>query len=199
MSITILLLAAGSSSRMGQSKQLLPVNGVPLLVRSVREALNACPDVTVVLGAQAEAHRSALAGIPLNIVVNPHWQKGMGNSLKQGLAHLLQIDPLVEGVLVMVCDQPGATSSHLVKLIKLATQSTKTIIASAYGNTQGVPALFKRQAFELLALIGDESGASKLIRQHPEMVDVIDLPGGDIDIDTPTDYQRFLNPPQNRR
>ncbi len=199
MSTTILLLAAGSSSRMGQSKQLLPVNGMPLLVDAAHEALNACPRVIVVLGAEAEAHRSALAGLPLNIVVNPHWQKGMGSSLKQGLAQLLQTDPSVEGVLVMVCDQPGATSSHLVKLIKLAAQSTKAIIASAYGNTQGVPALFKRQAFGLLSLIGDESGAAKLIRQHPEMVDVIDLPGGDIDIDTPTDYQRFVNPPQNRR
>lgn len=199
MSITILLLAAGSSTRMGQSKQLLPVNGMPLLVHAAHEALNACPRVIIVLGAEAEAHRSVLAGLSVKIVVNPHWQKGMGSSLKQGLAHILQAEPSLDGILVMVCDQPGATSSHLVNLINEASRSTKAIIASAYGNVRGVPAFFKRPSFDLLSSVGDDSGASKLIRQHPEMVDIIHLPNGDIDIDTPEDYQRFLNAPQNRR
>lgn len=199
MSIAILLLAAGSSSRMGQSKQLMPVKGVPLLVRSVREALHACPDVSVVLGAQADAHRSVLVGLPVHLVVNTHWQLGMGSSLKLGLANILQVSPSVDGILVMVCDQPGATSSHLARLIRQASHSTKAIIASAYGNVRGVPALFKHQAFELLSSISDEAGASKVIRQHPELVDVIDLPGGDIDIDTPEDYHRFLNSPERER
>ena len=90
--IGILLLAAGSSSRMGQSKQLLPIAGEQLLLKSTRVAMESEAEIVmVVLGANELAHRKIIEQLPVEITVNTEWQKGMGSSLKQGLTQLLKI------------------------------------------------------------------------------------------------------------
>jgi len=194
MTVNILLLAAGSSTRMGQSKQLMKIDGAPMLVRTAREALAACPEVTVVLGAEAESHRMVLRGTRVNTIENSEWQRGMGNSLKFGLAELRNANPGLDAVLIMVCDQPAVTSDHLKKLIERALQSTKSIIASAYKDTLGVPALFRKHHFDQLASIADGIGASKLIRDNKENVEAIALPHGEIDLDTLNDYLMYTTP-----
>lgn len=194
MKVTILLLAAGSSTRMGQSKQLMKIDGEPMLVRAAKQALAACPDVTVVLGAEAEAHRMVLRGTRVNTIENSEWQRGMGNTLKFGLAELRNANPGTDAVLIMVCDQPAVTSDHLKKLIERAGQSPKSIIASAYRDTLGVPALFRKQHFDQLAAIADGVGASKLIRENRDEVEPLALPHGEIDLDTLNDYLMYTTP-----
>ena len=89
MDISIILLAAGASSRMGQSKQLLLIEGEPLLLRSVKIALSGKPHhVVVVLGAGEHEHSNIIKHLPVEIVINTHWKNGMGSSIKAGLAHL---------------------------------------------------------------------------------------------------------------
>ncbi len=190
---TILLLAAGSSSRMGQSKQLLTVDGEALLTRSAKAACAAAPVVAVVLGARFEEHERALDGLPLIIVENKGWEKGMGNSLKAGLFELLRSVPDAQTVTIMVCDQPNISSAHLGRLLEQSGKTEKSIVASAYSGTLGVPALFKRDRFPDLQATTDEAGAAKLIRTHPEMVEAVDFPGGTIDLDTPEDYKAFTS------
>ena len=194
MNVAILLLAAGSSTRMGQSKQLMKIDGEPMLVRAAKQALSASPDVTVVLGAEAESHRMVLRGTRVSTIENSEWQRGMGNTLKFGLAELRNANPGMDAVLIMVCDQPAVTSDHLKKLIERAGQSSKSIIASAYKDTQGVPALFRKQHFDQLAAIADGVGASKLIRENREEVETITLPHGEIDLDTLNDYLMYTTP-----
>lgn len=194
MNVAILLLAAGSSTRMGQSKQLMKIDGEPMLVRAAKQALSASPDVTVVLGAEAESHRMVLRGTRVSTIENSEWQRGMGNTLKFGLAELRNANPGMDAVLIMVCDQPAVTSDHLKKLIERAGQSSKSIIASAYKDTLGVPALFRKQHFDQLAAIADGVGASKLIRENREEVETITLPHGEIDLDTLNDYLMYTTP-----
>ncbi|MEQ1588226.1 MAG: nucleotidyltransferase family protein, partial [Cyclobacteriaceae bacterium] len=108
--ISILVLAAGSSSRLGQSKQLFLVEGKTLLEKSALAALNSGAEhVVVVLGAQAALHKKVIENLPIGIVINDDWQKGMGNSLKVGLGHLITNYPETEAVIIMVCDQPFLT------------------------------------------------------------------------------------------
>jgi molybdenum cofactor cytidylyltransferase len=91
--ISILILAAGNSSRLGQSKQLVPIQGEPLLLKSVREAMGAqAESIVVVLGAQAEVHKKIIDTLPVEIVINTNWERGMGSSLKLGLKNLVLTD-----------------------------------------------------------------------------------------------------------
>lgn len=189
----ILLLAAGSSSRLGRSKQLLSINGEPLLLKSVNAAISAnAKKVVVVLGANENEHLKLIEKFPVEIIFNPTWQMGMGNSLKTGLSHLLKEDPNLRGVITMVCDQPLITASHLTKLIERFKETKNPIVASFYSGSAGVPAFFEKSLFERMLSINDEQGAKKIINQYPDLVSAVDFPEGAIDIDTEEDVKRFI-------
>lgn len=184
MPVSAIILAAGSSSRMGQSKQLLPWNNETLLTHAIKTAMESrVGHIYVVLGSNAEAHKKAIEGLPVSVVVNENWEKGMGSSLKAGLKHALQS----QAVLIMVCDQPFVTADHLNNLIEVANQN---IVASKYLDAVGVPALFNKEMFDDLMNIGDEEGARKVILKHPHVLIV--LPSG-MDLDTPEDYRNALS------
>lgn len=192
MTTHIVLLAAGSSSRMGSSKQLLQVTGEPMLVAAVRTALAASPYVTVVLGHRAAELSKLLEDFLVHAEEHTEWKKGMGSSLKAGIQAVQSSVPLADAVLVTLCDQPKVTSAHLQQLIQLAGTSAKKIIASSYNGTLGVPALFKRDLFMSLMDIADDAGASKLIRQHANDTEAIRFEGAGVDLDTPGDVDRFI-------
>lgn len=192
MSVAILLLAAGGSTRMGTSKQLLDIGGVPLLGHSVQTALDSgASSVVVVLGAQAEVHQQALAGLAAEVVVHPDWKKGMGSSLKAGLNYLLHRHDRPEAVMVLVCDQPRLRSQHLRELITTYRKTKKSIVASHYNGTDGVPALFDQSLFPELLMLPDELGARKVIAAHAESVVRVSFPEGAVDLDTPEDYRKY--------
>lgn len=191
--IGVIVLAAGSSSRMGQSKQLLPIEGEPLLLRSVKTALAIkAQNVVVVLGHREEAHGKIINHLPLDVIVNKGWSAGMGGSLKAGLTHILQVHPETQAILVMVCDQPDLNSSHLVKLVEGFYSTHKSIVASGYSNTTGVPALFSNQHFSEILSLDDSQGAKKVLEKNRDTLEVINFPEGATDLDTPEDYQNFV-------
>jgi molybdenum cofactor cytidylyltransferase len=187
MQVGIILLAAGNSSRLGQSKQLVQVSGIPMLRRSTEIAVQTKHPVVVVLGANAVAHQQVIADLKTEIVVNHSWQTGMGNSLKAGLTHLLKLQPNLDAAMILVCDQPYLSLAHLQKLIAAIQQQPKPIIASTYANVVGVPAIFKKELFTNLLGLADDSGARKLIQQFADQVSAIPFQKGEIDIDTPQD------------
>jgi molybdenum cofactor cytidylyltransferase len=193
MNIGIILLAAGSSSRMGRSKQLLEIDGEQLLLRSTKVALLAAAEkVLVVLGAKELAHRKVIQHQPVEIIGNENWQKGMGSSLKKGLKELLLTTPKLDAALVMVCDQPLLTTQHLNQIIKKFELTKSPIVASFYSGTAGVPVLFAKSIFEKLLNVEDKEGAKKIIQLHKEWVKTVDFPQGSIDLDTPEDYSTFI-------
>lgn len=169
------ILAAGASTRLGQPKQLITLSGETLLERAARTAQEAgCWPVVAVLGADA---RQVLDGCSLRsaaVLINPWWREGMASSVRLGVAAISSWD----GVVLMTCDQPTVTADHLRNLI-----AAGTVTASAYSGRRGVPAYFPASSFpDLLRLKGDQ-GARELLRDAT----AIDLPGGEMDIDTPTD------------
>ena len=136
--IAILILAAGESSRMGQPKQLLPVNNDTLLQHAATTALNITPNVTVVLGANNTTIQHTLQHLPIQHIVNPDWPRGMGTSIKAGVAQCIASTPQLDAILLMTCDQPLITSQHLQNIITQYQTTNKHIVATTYNNTHGV-------------------------------------------------------------
>jgi molybdenum cofactor cytidylyltransferase len=192
--ISVIILAAGSSSRMGQSKQLLEVHDKPLLLHSAKAAIDSgVKSVNVILGANELAHREVIRNQPVNIISNHYWKSGMGSSIKAGLNYVIRKYSDTQAVIIMVCDQPAISSSHLRNLIGQFDSTRSHIIASAYAGTAGVPALFSRSFFSNILMLKDEQGAKKLIEQFPEQVQKVEFPRGHIDLDTSEDYQKYIS------
>ena len=189
----IVLLAAGASSRLGKPKQLLPYEGTTLLQHAVQLAVDAAlKPIVIVVGANANILNIEIEESQANIVMNETWQEGMASSIRTGLQKMLELEPTVNSVIMMVCDQPYVTVQLLQNLIVQHNETGKLIIASNYKNNLGTPALFDTTIFsELMQLKGD-TGAKKILNNHPEWVAAIDFPMGEIDIDTEEDYIALL-------
>lgn len=182
------VLAAGASSRLGQSKQLLNYAGETLLARTVAAVSVAVETVYVVTGADREAVWSTTSAELAVEVFNAEWHGGMGTSLAAGIAAL---PPGVAAVLIAVCDQPLVESNHYLALTRKWRAHPHCCIASAYGGTLGVPAVLPRGRFgDALRLSGDQ-GARALLRDASAATLAIPCSGGDVDIDTAQDVHRL--------
>jgi molybdenum cofactor cytidylyltransferase len=183
-SVAVLILAAGSSSRLGSPKQLLKFEGKTLLQHAVDEAKQAGADPVVVVTGAVDLDMQA----KVHAIKNKNWQEGMASSIRSGIAYLQQMAE-VDAVIIMVCDQPYADSGLLKSLIHQQQKSGKPIVASEYAGRAGTPALFYRSFFnELMQLKGDV-GARHLIAAHKELADFVGFPDGITDIDTLRDYE----------
>jgi molybdenum cofactor cytidylyltransferase len=200
--VGIIILAAGSSSRLGRPKQLLEFQGHSLIRRAAETALaSVCRPVIVVLGAYAESVQAQMKNIPVTLIHNPHWELGMGSSIKAGLeamtvcetTHNLQID----AALLMLTDQPFISSGVLNELAESYSRHGG-IVAAAYNNTLGVPAVFGKDFNQELISLPPTHGAKCLIERHPEKVHAVDFPEGAIDIDTADDYEQLVKPQLRR-
>jgi molybdenum cofactor cytidylyltransferase len=198
--VAAIILAAGSSSRMGQSKQLLAWKSETLLSHTVNIVNASKVDaVYVVLGANEQAHRNAITNSNVTILSNLAWAKGMGSSIKVAVNEVQQ-NPLVDGVLLLVCDQPFLSTLHLNTMLEAFEKQKRSIITSVYDRTNGVPVLFGKKHFAALMTIGDSEGAKKVISSAQEEVIGIMFPEGSVDIDTPEEYslaRKGATPPES--
>jgi molybdenum cofactor cytidylyltransferase len=190
----VLLLAAGGSLRLGRPKQLLDIEGESLLRHSLRVTLEAgLGPVIVVLGAHAKEVQTSLEEEPVQVVYNADWQEGMAASIRCGIAHLQEINPSVQSVILMVCDQPHLSSDILQNLVAAHLKTGKPIVTCSYADTFGPPTLFHQSMFaEMLQLKGDV-GARSILKAHANNVEAIPFPEGVVDIDTETDYRNIAN------
>lgn len=182
--VTVVVLAAGASSRLGRPKQLVEWRGETLVHRAARLAVESgLGPVRVVTGARAEDVSRAVAPLPVTCVHNPRAEEGIASSIRQGL------DGVDTAVLVLTCDQPLLTAEHLRALARVWRDTGAPIVASAYEGVVGVPALLSPALLpELLALRGDQ-GARAVFRGR--RVEPVALEGGGLDVDTEADVQRL--------
>ena len=189
------MLAAGASRRMGRPKQLLPVAGRPLLRHVVGRTLAApVSPVIVVLGAHAEAIAPALAGLPVQIVLNESWASGMGSSVRKGLQTLLAGTPEAKAVIIALADQPDCPAGHFARLIETQRVTGRGMVASENGGQPIPPVLFTAEWFPRLLTLTGDAGARTLLREQPASLALVPLAGAH-DLDTPADYERFLHDP----
>jgi molybdenum cofactor cytidylyltransferase len=167
----LVVLAAGASRRLGQSKQLLTMHGETLVRRAARSGLATRPCAAVImLGADADAVYASVRDLAVRRVDCADWQQGMGASLRAGLAAL---PPECAGALVVLCDQPALDSAHLDRLVTAWRANPRGAAASAYAGRLGVPALLPRAWFaELGEGVGDRGARDLLARRREEVVTI---------------------------
>jgi molybdenum cofactor cytidylyltransferase len=191
-SCALLLLAAGSSSRMGKPKQLLSVGGRSLIRGAVDAAIDSgIGTVIVVLGANADKIQPALAGLPVHTVVNDDWKEGMGSSVRSGMAKLDALLNQPQGVIIALADQPGFSAGHVIRLLETHRGTGKSIVASRYAERLSPPVFFTPGYFAALRTLQGDSGARALLQAHSPEVGFVEA--GDLgDLDTPDDYTDYL-------
>jgi molybdenum cofactor cytidylyltransferase len=188
MSVAAIIVAAGASSRLGQPKQLILVDGEPLLQRAVRCAREAgATPVFVVLGAHRDAIQNAIDFRFATVLLNGDWEEGLASSIRVGVK-TAETGTEAAGVLLMTCDQPRVTAEHLRKMIEeFDARAGTVLIASIYAGVRGTPAIFPRAVFaDLLALRGDKGARALLAKTSLPVVEIL-LDGGEVDIDRPED------------
>lgn len=191
--IGIVILAAGASNRLGKPKQALVFQGETLLKRAVQTALASdCRPVIVVLGANAEILKPEIEEFEVEIVENFDWRDGIGISIQTGLKKLLEICPDASGAVLTVCDQPFVSADLILRLTKTFRATDAPIVACAYKNTIGVPALFSPRFFSELIALKADNGAKKIIYEHLENVIEISFEAGATDVDTEQDYLNLV-------
>jgi molybdenum cofactor cytidylyltransferase len=193
--IAAIVLAAGPSTRLGRSKQLLKIGGQTLVRRSALAAIDGgCAPVFVVIGADAPAVAAEIKDLPVVTVTNNHWPAGMGTSLAAGVGGVQRAGG-ADGVAILLCDQPRLNADLLKRLIAAWQSSGRPMAACAYANTIGPPCCFAASMFdELLHLSGDHGAKRLLLATDADRLIRLDWPDGALDIDTPQDAAPHVGP-----
>jgi molybdenum cofactor cytidylyltransferase len=191
--ISAVLLAAGESKRMGAPKQLLEWKGKTLLQHVLESLIRSDADeIILVLGYESDLIKKTLPMLPIKIVNNPAYKRGMASSLRQGL---LAMDSRSEAFLVFLADQPGIGPKIINEVIRAFehTDPKRGIVRPIYRGMGGHPVLIGIQYLqEALKLQGD-MGARQILMNHPQDVLELDVDQDVVskDIDTPEEYQKY--------
>lgn len=188
--VTAIVLAAGTSSRMGELKPLLRISERPLLAHvldSVRHSR--VGHVVVVLGAEAERVRREVPLDEATVVVNPEYARGMSTSLRAGL-HAAPARS--EGYLIVLGDQPFVSPATMDALIERGRRDGAKILVPTFRGRRGNPVLVDRSLGAELERVRGDIGCRALFGHHPdELAEVpVEDPGILLDIDTPEQLAR---------
>jgi len=186
-----ILLAAGTSSRLGRAKQLLDFHGKPLVRQVAERALaSRLQSLHVVVGYQANEVRTALAGLKVEIIDNAGFQSGQSTSLRVGL---LSFPQTLKAAMVLLVDQPFVDTQIIDQLIGLYEESGALIVAPEFKGRRGNPVIFDHQLLpEILTIVGD-TGARDVIARHRDHLVTLALTSEQpfLDVDTWDDYQKL--------
>ncbi len=191
MKIAILILAAGSSTRMGVAKQLLPAGDTTLLGVSIEQALQSKADkVYCVLGSNADVIKQSISKYNIESIFNPNYQTGLSSSIVSGIQQATNQN--FDAVLILLGDQPLIKAAYLNEMMDTFKNHDEKIIASKYNNTFGVPSIIPKRYYDQLLKLKGDKGAKDFLNTNNE--EIIPLKNTNLmDIDTKKEYQDYLN------
>ena len=187
--VAAIVLAAGSSRRMGTNKLLLALEGEPLVRRAVRRCLAAEFDrVVVVLGHEASRVRAALDGLPCEFVENADHARGVGTSIRAGVG---LVADAMDAVVMVLGDMPYVTTDMLRTVLSWYRATRPPVVVSEYGDVQAPPTLYDRALFARLLAIPDGSGGKPVAHQLTALRVTVAFPeAARRDLDATADYER---------
>lgn len=182
--IAAVILAAGSSSRLGQPKQLVPYAEKTLLQHTLDTVLPfKFGSKVLVLGANSSKILAATSTQEFEVIQNQHWQQGMGSSISLATQQVLNNSSIAH-ILFFLSDQPFINKELINSLIK---SHKNEITACRYQDNVGVPAIFSRSYFKELTELQGDKGAKKIMERYKPAITIVDFEKGYIDIDTKED------------
>lgn len=189
-SVAGIVLAAGTSSRMGTNKMLLPFGDESVLRGAVRRALDGgLTPVLVVLGADAERAAAELDGLPCRTVMNPLYEKGITSSLHAGLAALPET---IDAAMVLLADMPFVTPDMIAGMIRRYQSTRAPLVISDYEGVNAPPMLYDRRLFAELAATPGERCGRQVVERHRGEAEVLQWSAAALaDLDVPDDYDRL--------
>jgi len=192
-----IVLAAGMSTRMGITKQLMELGGKPLLAWVVEAAFRSeLEQVILVLGHDAEKVSATLGPLceheRIEIVVNERYREGMSTSLQAGLRHAQGQFP---SVMFLLGDQPLVTTGMINLLLRRFRDSDQDICVPVYAGRQGNPVCISSLFYDEILSIRGDLGAREVIRNHPDRIlhVEIDDPLYFMDLDSLEDKEKLLS------
>lgn len=186
----IIILAAGSSSRLGRPKQLIKHQGISLIRKTIIECLTAdLGEVIVVLGAYYDEISEEIHDLNAQIIRHTQWVDGMGKSISYAARQL--DEPSIDGVYIVIADQMHFGSDVLHHMHHHIQHPKEDIIICRYQEGHGPPSYFGVSYLDELKRLNGDSGARSVVRDHPDQVTIVDFELGHIDIDTPEDLLEY--------
>ena len=188
--IGVIILAAGSSSRLGYAKQLVEFKGKALLQHVIDVAENFQFDSRIlVLGANSDKITENITPGNFKLVINEEWEKGMSASIRKGITESLKFDKELEHVLILLSDQPFVSGENIERLLKVQLEENTQATFSEYQGNIGVPAIFSREVFSEFQELKGDQGAKKLIKEGKLNFRTVKFEKGNFDVDTPEDVE----------
>lgn len=183
------VLAAGSASRFGSTKQLADLDGSPMVRRALESASGACGDRTLlVTGYDNAAVARACTGLPGFVTVNESFASGIGGSI----AHAVDLlSPLAAAIVIVLADQPAVDARHLAAIVNAWGGNDDEIVTTSYAGTQGPPVLFSRACFADLATLDGDRGGRHLFGDDRFRVTTVACEAAALDVDTPADLTQI--------
>ena len=183
------ILAAGTSSRMGRNKLLLQLGDRSVLRRAVDTALAAgLNPVLVVVGHQRDQAEAELRDARCRLVVNPDYQAGVNTSLRTGIRAVPDGCP---AAVVMLADMPLVTEAMLRTMLEQYRGGRAPLVVSSYEGVDAPPILYDRSLFDELRVLEGEGCGKKVVKRHTE--EALRLPWPALaltDLDLPADVER---------
>jgi molybdenum cofactor cytidylyltransferase len=157
------------------------------LQRAIETASStACQTILVVLRAHANIIAPTINNTNVNVIENADWNEGIASSIKSGITEIQKINPAVNSVILMTCDQPFV-DTHIFNMLILS-KTKSGIAACRYNNFTGMPALFDSVYFNELAVLDENEGVETLLIKHSDILTTIPFEQGSVDIDTMADF-----------
>ncbi len=186
-----IILAAGSGSRMGRTKQLLPFGNTSLLGRVVEQARKAqLHEIIVVLGHDSGRICRSVDLSGTAVVLNSAYAKGQSTSLVKGLAH---VSPVCDAAMFLLGDQPLVTPGLINHLIHAFDLSGAPIVIPSCLGIRGNPVIIARSLFVRLKSLTADTGARVLFEEFKDLIFEVAVEDEGVleDVDTTADYERL--------
>jgi molybdenum cofactor cytidylyltransferase len=192
--IVAVVLSAGESSRMGQPKALLPIDGQTFIERIVAALKQTkVGKIIVILGHNARELQSKISHLPVEILINTDYKLGQLSSLQLAVRNL-QPDLDCDGMLVHLVDHPYLAPALVEEMIRRFYETRKRIIVPIFHGKRGHPVIFSNALFDEILSAPMEEGAKAVVNAHrAETLEIeTEEEGIAVDIDTPELYQQHV-------
>jgi len=190
-----IILAAGTSSRLGQPKQLLTYKGKTLLNWVIEVAIqSSLSQIILVLGHKADDIQKTIIYPNISILHNPQYHQGQSSSIRHGIKAL---DPLIDAAMFLLGDQPMIKLETINTLIAAYGKEKSLIVMPTFQGKRGNPVIFDRRFFPQLKTLSGDSGGRVLFDENVDQILMVEVddPGILMDVDSFEDYEKLQQSP----